>query len=315
MATSRMYHLDLGRDMVRGATLALLPGDPARPRLIAERIAALYGGPAPGPPLASRREFCTYLVEIRGARVLVTSTGIGGPSTSIAVDELAQLGVRTFIRVGTTGAIQDGLAIGDVVVTTGAVRLDGASRHYAPLAYPAVPHPDVLVALVAAARALAPTLGFAAHAGITASTDTFYQGQERGGAFPRYVPRHLRGMTEEWRRLHVLNYEMEAATLLTMCGAFGLRGGCVTGVINSRVTEDPGGPITEEDLRRGQEHAVRVAIEAAAQLVGQEPDAANQAPTAPAKGVPGPRPTRRRAPSSTHAAPRPKKRRRGGSHQ
>lgn len=260
-----VYHLDLDEERVQGARFALLPGDPARSRLIAERIAAAYGG-AVKAPLAHHREFCTYAGEIAGTRVLVTSTGIGGPSTSIAVDELARLGVHTFIRVGTTGAIQDRLAIGDVVVTTGSVRLDGASTHYAPIQYPAVAHHEVLVALIAAARAVAPGLGCRCHVGITASTDTFYQGQERSDDVPRYVPRHLQGMTEEWRRLHVLNYEMESSTLFTVAAALGLRAGCVTGVINSRVTGEAA-PIRPEDLRRGQEHAVRVAIKAVELLV------------------------------------------------
>lgn len=262
----RMYHLDLDEARIGGARLALLPGDPGRSRLIAERIAAAHGGRVADRPLAHHREFCTYLAEVAGAPVLVTSTGIGGPSTSIAVDELAQLGVHTFLRVGTTGAIQDAIAVGDVVVTTAAVRLDGASTHYAPIQYPAVAHHEVLRALVAAARSLAGPLGCGYHVGITASTDTFYQGQERSDDFPRHVPRHLQGMTEEWRRLHVLNYEMEASTLFTVASAFGLRAGCVTGVINSRVT-DEARPIGPDDLRRGQENAIRVALRATELLV------------------------------------------------
>jgi uridine phosphorylase len=105
------------------------------------------------------------------------------------------------------------------------------------------------------------------HIGITASTDTFYQAQERAGPVWRHVPQHLRGMTEEWRRLHVLNYEMESSTLLTLTSAFGLRGGCVTGVINTRATDETGEPITAEHLRLGEEHAIRVAIEAMERLV------------------------------------------------
>jgi uridine phosphorylase len=263
---AHMYHVDLDETRIRGARLALLPGDPARSRLIAERIAAAHGGRPADRPLASNREFCTYLAEIAAQPVLVTSTGIGGPSTSIAVDELAQLGVGTFIRVGTTGAIQDGIAIGDVVVTTGAVRLDGASTHYAPIQYPAVAHHEVLLALMLAAKELEGRLGCRWHVGITASTDTFYQGQERQEGFPRWVPRHLQGMTEEWRRLHVLNYEMESSTLFTVASAFGLRAGCVTGVINSRVA-DEARPIAAEDLRRGQENAVQVALRAAELLL------------------------------------------------
>ncbi len=269
MPRRTVYHLDLDDEKVRGARFALLPGDPFRSGRIAERIAALYGGRVADRPLAHKREFCTYLANIRGASVLVTSTGIGGPSTAIAIDELAQLGVRTFIRVGTTGAIQESIAIGDVIVTTGSVRLDGASTHYAPIQYPAVAHHEVLLALIAAAKTVMPSLHHRCHVGITASTDTFYQSQERGDAFPRYLPRHLQGMTEEWRRLHVLNYEMESSTLLTLCGALGLRGGCVTGVINTRSTDETGEGITSEHLRLGEEHAIRVGIQAVEILVDQ----------------------------------------------
>jgi uridine phosphorylase len=262
-----MYHLDLDDDKIQGSRLALLPGDPFRSVRIAERIAAVYGGRAPQGPLAHKREYCTYLAEIHGVKVLVTSTGIGGPSTSIAVDELAQLGIQTFIRIGTTGAIQESIAIGDVIITTGSVRLDGASLQYAPIQYPAVAHPDVMLALVRAARAVVPSLGCRYHVGITASTDTFYQSQERSDTFPRYVPRHITGMTEEWRRLHVLNYEMESATLLTVASAFGLRAGCVTGVINTRATDRTGESIPTEHLRLGEEHAVQVGIKAVELLI------------------------------------------------
>jgi uridine phosphorylase len=168
--------------------------------------------------------------------------------------------------VGTTGAIQEDMAVGDVVVTTASVRLDGASRHYAPLEYPAVAHLEVVLALARAARELAGTFGYRYHVGITASTDTFYQGQERSQGFDRYVPRHLRGMTAELRSLRVLNYEMESATLLTMAGAFGLRAGCVTGVINVRAHEEAR-PISREDLHRGQTHAIAVAVRAAELLL------------------------------------------------
>lgn len=269
MGARAMYHLALDAAAVQGAALALLPGDPFRSRMIAERIATLHGAPFADRPLAHNREYCSFLTEIRGAKVLVTSTGIGGPSTSIAVDELAQLGIRTFIRVGTTGAIQPTMAIGDVVVTTGAVRLDGASLSYAPIGYPAVAHYEVTLALMAAARVLAPALGCRYHVGITASTDAFYQGQQRSDVFARYVPRHLQGMTEEWQRLGVLNYEMESATLLTICGAFGLRGGCVTGVVNTRRADETSAPISAADLRRGEEHAVRVGIKAAEILIAR----------------------------------------------
>ncbi len=264
MPRREVYHLALSEETIQGAKIALLPGDPFRSPLIAERIAQSYGGPKPDRPLAHKREYCSYLTDIMGTKVLVTSTGIGGPSASIAIDELAQLGLHTFVRVGTTGAIQDQIAVGDVIITSGSVRLDGASVQYAPIEYPAVAHHEVLQALIEAAAALTPSLGIHCHVGITASTDTFYQGQERHESFSRDVPRDFQGMTEEWRRLHVLNYEMESSTLLTLCSVFGLRGGCVTGVIGSRATEER---ITPENLRRGEDHAVQVGIKAIELLI------------------------------------------------
>ncbi len=101
--------------------------------------------------LASHREYTVFLAKLDGHSVVVCSTGIGGPSTSIAVEELAQLGVRTFLRVGTTGAIQPNINVGDMIVTTGSVRLDGASLHFAPMEFPAVADFDVATAMKAAA--------------------------------------------------------------------------------------------------------------------------------------------------------------------
>ncbi len=249
----RVYHLDLDQRSIEKATFALLPGDPGRVPKIAE---AFDSGAR---EVAWRREYRSYLGRMNGQPVVVTSTGIGGPSTSIAVDELAQLGVRTFLRVGTTGAIQPDIAVGDVVITTGSVRLDGASLHYAPIEYPAVAHHEVVSALVDAAAELKAPF----HVGVTASSATFYPGEERSDSFSGYVLRSFRGATEEWRRLQVLNYEMESATLLTMCSALGLRGGCVTGVVN-RVG---GARIGEEDLVRGESAAIQVAVAAMGRLV------------------------------------------------
>ncbi|MBE7413744.1 MAG: uridine phosphorylase [Deltaproteobacteria bacterium] len=193
---------------------------------MAEAVSRAYG--TDFSLIASRREFTTCLTEALGRKVLVTSTGIGGPSTSIAIDELAQLGVTHFIRVGTTGAIQDDIKNGDCVITTGSVRLDGASTHYAPIEYPAVADFSIVAALVLGAK----EAGVRFHVGVTASSDTFYPGEERSDSFMKYKLRRFRGATREWKALHVLNYEMESSTLLTVTSALGLRGGCVTGVVN-----------------------------------------------------------------------------------
>ncbi len=240
------YHLNLSEEEVKNARLVLLPGDPARVPKIAKRI------DLESQMIAAKREYHTYLGSSEGKHFLVTSTGIGGPSTSIAVDELAQLGLKTFIRVGTTGGIQRNVRVGDVVITTGAVRLEGASSHYAPIEYPAVAHFE----LVALLREAAKKAGVRYHIGITASSDTFYPGQERKDSFSGYIPRKFQGQTEELTRLNVLNYEMEAATLLTMSGALGLYAACFCGVADNRFETER---VSPEALALAEENVLRVA--------------------------------------------------------
>ncbi len=220
---SDVFHLGLTREQVDGAQLAIIPGDPGR----VERIAALLEDAR---PLASEREFTSWIGTAGGANVIVCSTGIGGPSTSIAVEELAQLGVRIFLRVGTTGAIQPGIAPGELIITTASVRLDGASTHFAPMEFPAVSDFGCTAALVEAAR----SLGHEPHVGVTASSDTFYPGQERYDTYSGRVTRAYVGSFEEWKSFGVLNYEMETSTLFTMCATQGLRAGCVAGVLVNR---------------------------------------------------------------------------------
>lgn len=254
---ANVYHLDLNAKKTAGARIALLPGDPARVPMIAAFIAEEFGSSSR--ELASKREFRTILTRIKDCNILITSTGIGGPSASIAVDELAQLGVSSFIRVGTTGAIQPHIGTGDCVITTGAVRLDGASTHYAPIEYPAVAHHDLISALIEGAiKAKVPY-----HAGVTASSDTFYPGEERTDSFRKYVIKGLKGTREEWKRLNVLNYEMESSTVLTLTASMGLKGGCVTGVVNRGGT----GRITEKALKIGTGNAVKTAVYAVEHLI------------------------------------------------
>ena len=253
MASHQVFHLGITEEDLQGATLAIVPGDPAR----VERIARLMVNPV---HLNSVREFTSWRAEINGKSVVVCSTGIGGPSTSIAVEELSQLGVSTFLRVGTTGAIQKSIEPGNIIVTNGSVRLDGASSHFAPMEFPAVAHFDCTQALVEAAKAE----GANYHVGITASSDTFYPGQERYDTRTGYVNRQFRGSMEEWQQLGVLNYEMESATLLTMCAAQGLRAGCVAAAIVNRTRNE----IPDESLIHGSEAtAVQIVVGAAALLL------------------------------------------------
>jgi len=249
-----IYHLDLDKAQLKGATLAFVPGDPDR----CEGIVKAFD--PNGQELARKREYCTWLGDLDGTPVIATSTGIGGPSTSIAIEELAMLGVTTFIRIGTTGAIQESIGLGDVVISNAAVRLDGASDHYAPISFPAVANFSVTRALVdAAATAQVP-----AHIGVTASCATFYPGQERYDSFSGYVPRHLQGSMKEWQALGVMNYEMESATLFTVCSALGLSAGCVAGVIVNRTQQEA---VNEEILKSAEQNGTKVAIEAARQLL------------------------------------------------
>lgn len=253
MTEVSVIHLGLSRAELGGASLALLPGDPGRVPLI---LAALENGH----PLAKRREFSSGLGELDGHPVVVCSTGIGGSSTAIAVEELAQLGVRTFLRVGTTGAIQPHIRVGDLLITTGAVRLDGASLHYAPVEFPAVADFDCTRALIDAAR----TSGVRMHVGITASSDTFYPGQERYDTFSGRVIQRLRGSLQEWRAMGVMNYEMESATLLTMCASQGLRAGMLAAVIVHRCQQERP---DEVSVAQAEADAIRVVVAAARRLL------------------------------------------------
>jgi len=249
-----VYHLELDSKAVKGAKFAFLPGDPDR----VPEIARSFDKEAM--ELAYKREFRTWMGKIEGRNVVVTSTGIGGPSTSIAIEELAQLGVRTFIRIGTTGAIQKKIELGHIIITTASARLDASSTHYAPVEYPAVASYEVVHALVESAKASR----IQYHLGITASSDTFYPGQERYDSFSRYVIKRFQGTLKEWQKLNVLNYEMESATLLTICSVLGLKAGCVTGVIVNRAKEEK---IDSRVVKKAESNAIRVAIAAMKRLI------------------------------------------------
>ncbi|HGN2540166.1 TPA: uridine phosphorylase [Proteus mirabilis] len=250
---SDVFHLGLTKNDLQGATLAIVPGDPKR----VEKIAKLMDNPV---HLTSLREYTSWRGEIDGKAVIVCSTGIGGPSTSIAVEELAQLGIRTFLRIGTTGAIQEHINVGDILVTTAAVRLDGASLHFAPMEFPAVSDFECMNALYKAAK----DNGSTVHVGVTASSDTFYPGQERYDTYTGRVVRRFKGSMKEWQEMGVMNYEMESATLLTMCASQGLRAGMVAGVIVNRTQQE----IPDAELlKKTENNALGIVIEAARTLM------------------------------------------------
>jgi len=234
------YHIrckqgDVGR-------YVLLPGDPDR----VPKIGQLWDS---AKEVSAHREYRVWSGSIDEVKVSACSTGIGGPATAIAVEELAAIGGDTFIRVGSCGALRREVKPGDLAIATGAVRLDGTSRQYVGLEYPAVPSYDATLALIEAAE----KLGFRYHLGYTASADSFYVGQGRPG-FDRYLPAESEKTVNSLASVRVLTFEMEASTIFTLSGIYGLRAGCVCAVYANRITDD---------FRvAGEEEACRTAVEA-----------------------------------------------------
>ena len=251
MLKELQYHIqckpgDVGR-------YCILPGDPGR----CEKIAAHFEG---AKLINKNREFTTYTGVINGAKVSVVSTGIGGPSASIAMEELAAIGADTFIRVGTCGGINMKVKSGDCVIATGAVRMEGTSREYAPLEYPAVADYNITVALVEAAK----HCNFSWHAGVVQCKDSFY-GQHSPERMP--VSGELLSKWEAWKRLGVLGSEMESAALFTVAAALGIRCGTVLSVVWNQERKAAG--FFEEDFH-DTEPAIKTAVHALRILIDQD---------------------------------------------
>lgn len=207
----KQYHIGVSAGQV--GEYCILPGDPGR----CEQIASFLDNPV---HVGMNREYNIWNGYLSGKLVTVCSTGIGGPSTAIAVEELCACGARTLIRVGTCGGISVDVRSGDIVIASGAVRQDGTSHEYAPAAFPAVPTTDVLMALAQSAR----ERGFAHHCGVVQSKDSFY-GQHSPDRMPTSA--ELMEKWEAWKRLGVLASEMEAATLFTVGASLGVSTGAV----------------------------------------------------------------------------------------
>jgi len=216
------YHLEVGPGDV--ADCVLMPGNPER----VDKITPFWDDHE---EVAHHREYRTATGTYDGEPISVTSTGIGSPSSAIAVEELARVGADTFLRVGSCGGLQAELDVGDLVITTGAVRQEGTSDEYVREDYPAVADPEVVQALVAAAE----RLGYDYHVGITMSADSFYPGQSREG-FEGYLPDHAEAIVPELQAANVLNVEMEAAAITTLANLYGLRAGAVCSVFANRET-------------------------------------------------------------------------------
>ena len=253
MTDDTKYHLGFGRsDLPEGTTIALLSGDPDRSELIATSHLAN------GQTLARNRGLDAFSAELPSGRPVVCATsGMGAPSASIVVNELVQTGITTIIRIGTSGSIQEDVKVGDIVVAAAALTNQGAADDIAPSQYPAAADPFLTVALASAAT----RLGVSHHVGTIASTDTFFEGQERSESSANsFLLRRHRGMTEEYRALGVLSFEMEAGTIFKMGGVYGFRAGCVCAIVAARTAG--------EDVDLGAKgaavsHAIDIAIAAA----------------------------------------------------
>ncbi|TKX78177.1 nucleoside phosphorylase [Halorubrum sp. SD626R] len=237
------YHVEVGPDDVADAVL--LPGNPQR----VDTITGLWDD---AEEVASHREYRTATGSYDGTPISVTSTGIGSPSAAIAVEELARVGVDTFVRVGSCGAIRPEMDVGDLVITTGAVRQEGTSDEYVREDYPAAADGEVVSALVAAAE----RLGYDYHTGVTMSADSFYAGQGRPG-FEGFEAAGSAELVAELREANVKNIEMEASAILTVASVYGLRAGAVCSVYANRVT---GEFRTEGESRASETASLAVAL-------------------------------------------------------
>jgi len=250
MRHNRLYHIGFGIDDLgqNPPTIALLSGDPERACSIAQNYLQDVH------LLSESRGLNSYLGNLpNGSTILSATSGMGAPSLSIVVNELVQVGIRKIIRIGTCGSIQDYVSVGSIVISSAALCRQGAANDLAPVEYPAAADPFLTVSLVKAAR----ELKIEYHMGITASVDTFYEGQERTDSANPNLRRSLHGITEEYRRLNILNYEMECGTLFKMAGVYNFAAACVCGVVAQRTV---GENVILEQKELAVSKAIAVAI-------------------------------------------------------
>ncbi len=252
----KQYHIGVSAGDI--GKYCILPGDPGRCEKIAKHLDGAYH-------VSTNREYEIWNGTLDGETVTVCSTGIGGPSTAIAVEELAAIGATTMIRVGTCGGISLDVCSGDIVIASGAVRQDGTSREYAPIEFPAVASTDVLFALVGAAK----KLGYTHHTGVVQSKDSFY-GQHSPARMP--IADELSAKWTAWKRLGVLASEMEASTLFTVGASLGLKTGAVFLSVWNQERYDAGLD-TDENEEHDTERAIVTAIEAIREIIREEKSA------------------------------------------
>jgi uridine phosphorylase len=248
------YHLEVKEGEV--AKSVLIPGDPQR----VERISSFWDS---SKEVAMHRQFVTHTGKYKGADISACSTGIGGPGTAIVIEELANVGADTFLRVGSCATLKEDIEIGDIIISTAAVRLDGTSKQNVRPEYPASASYEVVLAYVEAAE----TLGLTYHLGISASTDSFYLGQSRPG-FGGYTQSMSETLIKDLTKANVANFEMEAATLFTLGNIFGFRTGAACAVYANRVRD--------EFAVKGEADVIKIGNEAVKILVDMDKEKAGK---------------------------------------
>lgn len=237
------YHIGLKEGDV--GEYVILPGDPKR----CSKIAAYFDD---AKLVADRREFVTYTGYLNGVKVSVTSTGIGGPSAAIALEELVQVGAKKFIRVGTCGGMDTNVKSGDLVIATGAIRMEGTSKEYAPIEFPAVADYEIVTSLINASKKLNQNY----HVGVVECKDSFY-GQHSPEIMP--VSYELENKWNAWLRLGCLASEMESAALFTVGSFLRVKVGSIFLVVANQEREKLG---LENPVVHDTDSAIKTAVEA-----------------------------------------------------
>ncbi len=244
------YHIGLKEGDV--GEYVILPGDPKR----CEKIAKYFDD---AKLVADRREFTTYTGYLNGVKVSVTSTGIGGPSASIAMEELVKVGAKYFIRVGTCGGMDLDVKSGDLVIATGAIRMEGTSKEYAPIEFPAVANYDIVTALINSAK----KLDLPYHVGVVECKDSFY-GQHSPELMP--VNYELQNKWNAWLKLGCLASEMESAALFIVASYLKVKVGSIFLVVANQEREKRG---LENPVAHDTELAIKTAVEAIKNLIAE----------------------------------------------
>lgn len=245
------YHIGISKNDVGG--YVILPGDPGR----CEKIASYFDNPQ---KTGSNREFVTYTGTLSGKKVSVCSTGIGGPSAAIAMEELCHLGVHTFIRVGTSGGMDENVKAGEAVIATGAIRCDGTGLEYAPVEYPAVSD----FAVTSALKRSAERLGICHKLGVVHCKDSFYS-QHSPETMP--VAKKLADSWDAWIKCGALTSEMESATLFIVGAIRRVRVGSVLAVIGNQTRRAKNLP---DEIIHDTDYAIKIAVEALKILIEED---------------------------------------------